>query len=151
LRQTNGDIVADHLFVERVRKNIKYYYAFRALNENRIAGQMSPIIEAELIDDGGYIYGKFEQFSEEEVSPKKPKEPITSFKKLLNIVPNIQHLQLDTSRANFNSSSLDELSNVSLGANTEDTLWDEDKYYKIRMTSKKTGKKIDLNITFKKE
>ena len=151
LRQPNGDIPTDHLFVERVRENIKYYYAFRALNENSVAGQISPVFEAELINDGGYVYGAFNQFSEEDLAVAPPKEPLKGFKKLLNIIPNIQHLQLDTSTATFASSSISQLSEISLGSGTQDTLWDDDKYYKIRLTSKKTGKKIDLNISFKKE
>ncbi len=151
LRQPNGDIPTDHLFVERVRENTKYYYAFRGLNENRVAGQMSPIFEAELINDGGYVYAKFEQYSEDELAAPPPKEPLLGFKKLFNIIPNIQHLQLDTSRVDFTSSSVSQLSAMGLGTDTEDTLWDNEKYYKIRLTSKKTGKKIDLNIGFEKK
>ncbi len=151
LRQSNGDIPTDHLFVERVRENTKYYYAFRALNENGVAGQLSPVFEAELINDGGYVYGAFEQFSEEDLAVPPPKEPLLGFKKLLNIIPNIQHLQLDTSTATFASSSISQIPEISLGSNAEDTLWNDDKYYKIRLTSKKTGKKIDLNVSFKKE
>jgi hypothetical protein len=151
LRQPNGDIPTDHLFVERVRENTKYYYAFRALNENGVAGQLSPVFEAELINDGGYVYGAFEQFSEEDLAVPPPKEPLLGFKKLLNIIPNIQHLQLDTSTATFASSSISQLGAVNLGTQAEDTLWDAQKYYKIRLTSKKTGKKIDLNVSFKKE
>ena len=151
LRQLNGDIPTDHLFVERVRENTKYYYTFRALNENGVAGQLSPVFEAELINDGGYVYGAFEQFSEEDLAVPTPKEPLLGLKKLLNIIPNIQHLQLDTSAATFASSSISQIPQISLGSNAEDTLWDDDKYYKIRLTSKKTGKKIDLNISFKKE
>lgn len=151
LRQTNGDILTDHLFIERVRENTKYYYAFRAVNENGVAGQMSPVFEAELINDGGYVYAKFEQYSEEDLAVPPPKEPLIGFKKLFNIIPNIQHLQLDTSAVNFASSSVSQMSQVALGTSAEDDLWDQNKYYKIRLTSKKTGKKIDLNIGFKKE
>ena len=43
------------------------------------------------------------------------------------------------------------MSQVALGTSAADDLWDQNKYYKIRLTSKKTGKKIDLNIGFKKE
>ena len=75
LRQTNGDIPTDHIFVERVRENTKYYYVFRALNENNVAGQLSPVFEAELINDGGYVYGKFTQYSEEDLAVPPPKEP----------------------------------------------------------------------------
>ena len=151
LRQTNGDIPTDHLFVERVRENTKYYYAFRAVNENGVAGQMSPVFESELINDGGYVYGDFTQYSEEDLVVPSPKEPILGFKKLINIMPNIQHLQLDTSAATFASSSVSQLSQIALGTDAEDSLWDANKYFKIRLTSKKTGKKIDLNIGFKKE
>ena len=151
LRQTNGDILTDHLFIERVQENVKYYYVFRAVNENGVAGQMSPVFEAELINDGGYVYGKFEQYSEEDLAVPPPKEPLIGFKKLFNIIPNIQHLQLDTSAVNFASSSVSQMSQVALGTSADDDLWDQSKYYKIRLTSKKTGKKIDLNIGFKKE
>jgi len=149
LRQPNGDIASDHLFVERVRENTKYYYVFRALNENRIAGKFSPIFEAELINDGGYVYGKFEQFSEEEVAVPEPKEPLLPIKKLINILPNIQHLQLDTSEADFSEASVDQLDQISLGSGVEDPIWT--KTFKVRLTSKKTGRKIDLNIHFSRE
>ena len=149
LRQSSGDIVTDHLFVERVRENTKYYYVFRALNQNRVAGEFSPIFEAELINDGGYVYGKFEQFSEEEVAVPEPKEPLLPIKKLINILPNIQHLQLDTSGVDFSKASVDQLYQVSLASDVEDPIWT--KTFKVRLTSKKTGRKIDLNIHFDKK
>ena len=154
MRQPNGDIASDHLFVERVRENIKYYYVFRGLNENGVGGQLSPVFEAELVNDGGYVYGLFNQLSEEDLAVKAPKEPLLAFKKLINIVPNIQHLELDTSSVDFGNSSLDEISGITLGSsNVSDPLFNSDlnRYFKIRLTSKKTGRKIDINIGFKKE
>lgn len=154
LLQSNGDIVTDHFFTERVRENVIYYYAFRAINENRVSGQFSPVIESELINDGGYVYGRFEQYSEEDLQVSAPREPLSAFKKLLNIVPNVQHLELDTSAVNFDNSSSTEIDNVTIGAsNVVDPLFntDSDRYFKIRLTSKKTGRKLDINIGFKKE
>ena len=146
LRQPSGDIATDHLFVERVRENTKYYYVFRALNQNRVAGEFSPIFEAELINDGGYTYGKFEQFSEEDLDIPNPKEPFLPIKKLINILPNIQHLQLDTSRVDFSEASVDQIGQINLASDIEDPIWT--KTFKVRLTSKKTGRKIDLNIHF---
>ena len=146
LRQPSGDIATDHLFVERVRENTKYYYVFRALNQNRVAGEFSPIFEAELINDGGYTYGKFEQFSEEELGIPNPKEPFLPIKKLINILPNIQHLQLDTSGVDFSEASVDQIGQINLASDIEDPIWT--KTFKVRLTSKKTGRKIDLNIHF---
>lgn len=154
LKQANGDIASDHFFVESVRENIKYYYAFRSLNENGIAGQMSPVFETQLINDGGYVYADFEQYSEDDLEVTPPKEPLTSIKKLLNIVPNIQHTELNTSTVSFASSSSSQIDNITLGdSNVIDPLFnsDSDRYFKIRLTSKKTGRKLDINIGFKKE
>ena len=153
LRQPNGDVTPDHIFVERVKENTIYYYAFRSLSENGVAGQMSPIFESELINDGGYTYGRFEQHLEEDLAPPKPKEPLSAVKKLFNVIPNVQHLELDTTSAEFDKTSYQQLDNVSLGgANLTDRLFgDENRYFKIRLTSKKTSKKLDINIGFKKE
>ena len=154
LRQANGDISTDHLFVERVRENLTYYYAFRAVNENGVAGQMSPVIESELVNDGGYVYGRFEQHSEEDLAMVNTKQPLLAFKKLINIVPNIQHLELDTSNTDLGESSSTQIDQINLGSsNLTDPLItsDSNRYFKIRLTSKKTGRKLDINIGFKKE
>ena len=151
LKMENGDIPGDHIFTEAVQTNKKYYYVFRPVNDNGVGGQLSPVFESELIDDGGYVYANFVQYSEDDLAVPPPKEPLASFKKLINIIPNIQHVQLDTSDITFASSSISQMSDVHLGTQAEDTLWDADKYFKIRLTSKKTGKKMDLNIVFKKD
>ena len=115
---------------------------------------MSPVFETQLINDGGYVYADFEQYSEDDLEVTPPKEPLTSIKKLLNIVPNIQHTELNTSTVSFASSSSSQIDNITLGdSNVIDPLFnsDSDRYFKIRLTSKKTGRKLDINIGFKKE
>ncbi len=70
-----------------------------------------------------------------------------SFKKLFNVAPNIQHLLLQSNDADFSDSAFSQVENFSLGAeDNEDKIWG--KTFKLRLTSKKTGKKIDLNIKF---
>jgi hypothetical protein len=147
LKNEVGDIMSDHFFAERVRENTKYYYIFRAVNENGVAGQPSPIFESELIDDGGYVYGLFNQLSEDELIEQPPVMPILAIKNLLNVVPNIQHLQFDTSSVDFSDNSVDQIGALTLG--TADEFWNEK--FKIRLTSKKTGRKVDLNLTFERK
>jgi hypothetical protein len=150
LRGATGDITSDHFFIERVKENKKYYYAFRVRNENGVTGQLSPIFESELINDGGYTYGLFNQLSESELVEPRTSAPLLSVKKLINVVPNIQHLQLDTSAALFSDSSVSQLGSIELGADdVEEPIWDQK--FKIRLTSKKTGRKIDLNLKFEKK
>ena len=148
-----GRIKLDAMFMERVRPNQKYYYTFRAINENGIAGEFTPIFEAELINDGGYVYANFNQLSAEDLVMDNISEPLMSFKKLFNVVPNIQHLILDPTGVDFSKSAFDQVGNFKLGT-AEEPLFSSDaakgKTFKLRLTSKKTGKKIDLNITFNK-
>ena len=149
LRGATGDITSDHFFIERVKENKKYYYAFRVRNENGVTGQLSPIFESELINDGGYTYGLFNQLSESELVEPRTSAPLLSVKKLINVIPNIQHLQLNTNDADFSDSSVSQLGSIDLGAAAEETIWDQK--FKIRLTSKKTGRKIDLNLKFEKK
>jgi hypothetical protein len=135
------------MFTERVRPNQKYYYTFRAINENGIAGEFTPILESELINDGGYVYANFRQLTKEDLITDNISEPLMSFKKLFNVVPNIQHLLLQPNGADFTDSAFSQVENFSLGAeDNEDKIWG--KTFKLRLTSRKTGKKIDLNIKF---
>lgn len=148
LKTMAGDIASDYFFMERVRENTKYYYTFRAVNENGVAGQLSPVFESELINDGGYVYGLFNQLSEDQLVEPPPKSPTLSIKNLLNVVPNIQHLQLDTSDVDFTNNSVREKSNIKLGDGSTD-FWNQK--FKIRLTSKKTGRKLDINLTFERK
>jgi hypothetical protein len=98
-----------------------------------------------MIDDNGAIYPniKFVDFAE-----KVPKEPSRDLKRLLHITASYAQ-----STINYDKIMLNEQGNpinvsnetVFLSAQNE-SIWG--KKIKIRLTSKETGKKIDLNLLF---
>ena len=100
-----------------------------------------------MINDGGYVYGLFNQLSEDELVEQPPTIPTLAIKNLFNVVPNIQHLQFDTSNVDFSDNSVDQIGALTLG--TAEEFWNEK--FKIRLTSKKTGRKVDLNLTFERK
>ena len=52
----------------------------------------------------------------------------------------------DTKDADFSKPAKQQINKVKLGT-AEDSIWD--KKFKIRLTSKKTDKKLDINVTYK--
>jgi|6_EtaG_2_1085325.scaffolds.fasta_scaffold00795_6 hypothetical protein len=133
-------------FVRKIRANKKYYYVFRALNEQRMPGHLSEIYEAQLINDGGYLYSIFNVLFEEDLEQEIFVNPSLAFKKLFELQPNVSQMALDISEADLSMPAYTQLENINVGTIT-DTIWD--KTFKIRLTSVKTGKKIDLNFTYK--
>ena len=133
-------------YEEKIKTNTTYYYVLRFLNEHRIPGETSPVIAARLVDDGGYKYLQAESMTVSELDEGSLYEnPSIVCKKIFQILPNINQIQLDTQNADFTKEAHTQMQNVHIGTN-EDRLWD--KSFKIRLTSKKTGKKVDLNVTF---
>ena len=116
------------------------------MNEQRSLSHLSEIYEAQLIDDGGFNYSLFNVFYESDLEENTFVEPSKDFTKLIHLKPNVQHLFLDTSEVDYNDDAYSQLTNVVVG-DAEDLIWG--KTFKVRLTSKKTGKKIDLNITYK--
>ena len=89
----------------------------------------------------------FDTFYESDLEQNAFVEPSKNFKKLIHMQTNLQHLMLDTSLVDFDQRAHSQMSSVLVGdTDTEDLIWN--KTFKIRVTSKKTGKKIDLNITY---
>jgi len=131
---------------EKIRVNQKYYYLFRILNEQRSLSHLSEIYEAQLVDDGGLNYSLFNVFYESDLEENTFVEPSKNFTKLIHLKPNVQHLFLDTSEVDYDDDAYSQLTNVVVG-DAEDLIWG--KTFKVRLTSRKTGKKIDLNITYK--
>lgn len=131
---------------DKVATNKKYYYYFRIINEARTVSYGSRIYEAELVDDGGYKFAVFNVYFESDLEMKPFNRPIESFKKLINIVPNIENVIINDEDVDYSDVSENQIENVKFGQ-SEDPVWD--KTFKIRLTSKKTGKKIDINLTHK--
>jgi hypothetical protein len=52
---------------------------------------------------------------------------------------------LDDSLVDYGGNAADQITNVVVG-NADTKVWD--KTFKVRLTSKKTGKKIDINVTY---
>jgi hypothetical protein len=136
------------LFLDTIASNKKYYYVFRAVNENQVPGYMQEVVEAEYIDDGGYRYAVFNTLYEEDLNVHPFKETVKKTKKLFQITPAQRQLILDSQAADFNDTAAQALRDSTVQAGTaEDLIWN--KTFKIRLTSRKTGKKLDLNVTYK--
>ena len=94
-----------------------------------------------MVDDAGSIYPLMRVVP---MVPEVPKEPTKSAKRYIRILPAMGQRLLDYERIEEVDTAKD-LKEVPLGLEGEQ-VWG--KRFKIRLTSKNTGKKIDLNISF---
>ena len=132
---------------DTVATNKKYYYLFRILNQNRTISQLSEIYETQLVNDGGYKYAVFNVIdSRQLLEQNNPTNYTNSFKKIFQLQPNLGQLSFNTDNVDFEKSARSQIENLGIGT-LRDLIWD--KTFKIRLTSKKTGKRIDLNVTYK--
>jgi hypothetical protein len=134
----------------QIRTNKKYYFLFRFMNELGMPGHLSPIMETELVDDGGYVYARFDTLAGSEMEVEDHIEITSPFKKLIQISPVMSQLIIDDSEVDYMQSASEQINNLKIGltatTDSSDSIWDST--FKIRLISKKTGKKIDLNVTY---
>ena len=133
------------IYEQKIPTNTKFYYMFRFVSQNGIPGATSAVIEAELINDGGYKYAVFNSHTENDLAIVDNKQNSIQFKKLLQFLPNAIHTEFDDTEVNYDNPAATEIGNLTVGP-TDNSLWG--KMFKVRLTSKKTGKKIDFNITY---
>jgi len=135
-------------FVDTIPTNKTFYYLFRILNEHRIPSHISEIYETTLVNDGSYKYATFNTLFQEDLQEDLFTEPTKAFKKLMHLRPNAAQLTFATADVDFGESAATQVGELAVGT-ADDLIWG--KTFKIRLTSKKTGKKIDLNITYNLE
>ena len=101
----------------------------------------------EMVDDNGSVIPKIEIFK---FKPSIERVPQRTMKRVIKIEPSFANTIINESKSNLpgTDGSLEffNLDNIVLGT-SEESVWG--KTFKIRVTSRSTGKKVDLNVTFR--
>jgi hypothetical protein len=146
LANINGLILTS--FDDNIELNKKYYYMFRSRNSDTFSSNPSPVYEVELVlnstdsdfPNSGTYYSiiKVIDFDRENDITKN-----LNFKQYFKIKPAfIQKLIKDVEQ----KPSTTDRQNLGEG-NVKDSVWN--KNFKIRLTSKQSGRKVDINFKMK--
>ena len=133
-------------YLDKIKPNQTYYYMFRVVDRRGAASNPSPIFSVKLVNDGGVIFPLIEQYE----VPDAEQNYSRPLKKLLNISPSLTQVIPQTLPGDQSYTSYADKNNVNdLLGQTDERIFG--KVFKIRFTSKSTGKQIDLNLTFESE
>ena len=139
-------------YLDAITPNRKYYYCFRAIDAHGNVSNPTTVYQIEMVDNNGQIYPVIETYNfvvEDAILLSK------SGRRFIFIEPSYKqtYLNMVSEGPTANTALPTQLAtgvspgdNI-LGAHGVDQIWE--KIFKLRVTSKKTGKKLDLNIIFK--
>lgn len=127
--------------------NKKFYYMFRTVDYHGGLSNPTPVYEVELYGDSGVGYPIIREYEFGSVSPKTPTK---SARKMIQIIPRITQAYLNEEASGLVENGVVRAARgmrpLTLGVE-DDSLFG--KRFKVRLTSKTTGKKVDINIDFK--
>ena len=131
--------------IDDLEPNKKYYYMFRTSDVHGNVSDVGDIYEVQLISDGGAVYLDMNIVDLERPDPHT--QATRKCRRMLQIKPALQQMIFNSE---FDSlSSVTEIQDGSpvkpLGV-VDDSMWAKE--FKIRLTSTKTGRKVDLNVRF---
>ena len=155
---TNGLEVASATstsFVDNIESNKKYYYIFRTIDVHENVSNPTPVYEIEIIDNEGApaLVTEVYEITKGKLVPQSFTKP---GKRFIHIRPSQQQLIVNEEEAGLLNEDGTVKSSIPEGLKQQETagylgisdnvIWNKD--YKIRLTSKKTGKQIDFNIKY---
>tara|TARA_Y100000310_G_scaffold100675_1_gene98508 strand:+ start:253 stop:3261 length:3009 start_codon:yes stop_codon:yes gene_type:complete len=146
-KSTDVDIetqVASMAFDDDIQPNQKYYYMFRSIDVHGQISLPTEVYEVEMVDDEGVIYPIIKAITKEELETPDTNVISKSFKRFLKIKPATPQIFFKGDDLDY-SQSAPSVENPLLGI-PEESMWD--KSFRVRLTSKQTGKKIDINFKF---
>jgi hypothetical protein len=129
--------------IDFIESNKKYYYMFRTIDRHNLISNPSAIYEVELAEDNGSVFSLISvvDFAE------PPRAPSRTMKRYLHIKPSLAHGLIDRDKMDIGiREGGKDIERVHLGV-PEEKIWG--KKFKVRLTSKNSGKKIDFNLNFK--
>ena len=130
-------------YQDNILPNRKYYYCARSLDVHNNISNPTYIFEIEIVNNEGQIFLRQEIFTFEAAKP----EVVKNGRRFIYIEPSFNQVALENppdAPANANVAPENNILGI---ADQPESCWN--KAFKIRVTSKKTGKKLDLNLTFK--
>ena len=123
------------LFRSRIIQNQKYYYAFKSVTYHGTQSEFTVPFEVEMLKDSDEFKVMVKEY-------KFPESKDYTFeakaKRILKITPNIERLLFSEEQSTTDW----KLDNANMLAKNQTTK------FKIRVTSKHTGKKMDINLNF---
>jgi len=127
---------AGFAFTDKLKTNTKYYYTFRMRDLNGNVSNPTHIMQVEIVETEGISYPVIQEYIPTRSQPKTQKS--RDLAKFIQIKPSY-----------LGSEPLpDEQGRQIAGQAVEETPFG--KHFKIRLTSKDTGRQIDLNCVFEK-
>ena len=142
-------------FEDTILPNKKYYYVFRTIDVHENISNPTQVYQIEIIDNEGAPALVSEVYPIVKQKPV-PQSSTKTAKKYVYIKLNEQQTVIDERKARLldpQGLPVDQIPNnlkqqetASYLGITDRTAWDKD--YKIRLTSKKTGKQIDFNVKY---
>jgi len=162
----------DTAYKDEIVPNKVYYYMVRTVDIHGQKSYPSAVFQVQMVNDSGAIYPLIEVI--DLVPPPKPQSKTKNFKKFLQLVPSIAQRMINYDESGLTDSA-GRIVNSAVGKHTgivlgvknpslfggyyssavvggaDHTQYIPSKRLKIRLISKQTGKKIDLNVAFKVE
>jgi hypothetical protein len=148
---SNGETAKSLMYTDLIKHEKKYYYTFRVLTHRRNPSELSPIYVVEMYEDADETFLTFDLYEIPEIQKEQNNY---SMRKFIQIKPNFAQTSANQSQLIDEYPSADAaLDGFGLGLNTlDEKLWEynnKDKYIKLRLESKNSGRKMDLNLYFK--
>jgi len=139
-----------YCFDDLISTNKDYYYTFRSVDVHGNISNPTPVIHYVLKKDSEFLFPMIKPY---EFKKEKSFSYFSEFQKYIQIKPSYDNLELPFESMEENG-SVDELSLSDnqtaspMGENVPEPLWGKD--FKLRITSKRSGKKVDVNFSFNK-
>ena len=133
-------------FVDEIKPNKKYYYIFRSIDVHDNFSNPTPIIRIEMISENGTVFLLKDVVDFAEV----PKVPSKQARRYIQLVPTILQSLINEEKSGYEEalSASEVARKIHLGE-VDESVWG--KNFKIRLTSKSSGKKVDFFVKFEHE
>ena len=145
--QNGKPLVSSASLIDALIPNRKYYYTFRIRDAHGQLSNPTGVYQIELVNDGSAVFMLFETYE----FPETPLNLTKNVRRYLKLGPALAQSLVNMPRSDLldesgEPSATAKNKTIHLGIPSSST-WG--RKYKFRLMSKKTGRKIDINIDFK--